>query len=82
MGIQTATVSRLKVCSIQHIFPGASAGITWIRLFVNRTRLGVTEESFKMLLTDDNEVSIPVSSCVTVATHSSLAEAAVILIIC
>lgn len=45
-------------------------------------RLGVTEESFRMLLTDDNEVSIPVSSCVTVATHSSLAEAAVILIIC
>lgn len=65
-----------------HIPAGARAQVTWIRLFVNRTRLGVTEESFKMLLTDDNEVSIPVSSCVTVATHSSLAEAAVILIIC
>lgn len=55
-----------------------------MRLLVSRTRPVLEEDSLRMLplLSDDSACSIPSSSWVTVATHSSLAADSLEFTIC
>lgn len=59
-------------------------GVTWIRLLVSRVRPVAADASLRMLplLSAESACSMPSSSWVTVATHSSLAAASLAFTIC
>lgn len=58
--------------------------VTWMRLLVSRVRPVEEDDSFRMLplLSAESACSMPSSSWVTVATHSSLAADSLAFTIC